>query len=409
MTRYLVKLKPLDIFFFGQENKYRRKQKEDKNGKAIKDKNGKLIYETQADYFQQSSYFPQQTALFGTLRYCLLEKNGQIPIKSKTAASELIGKKSFQAQKKEQDFGFIQNISAAFLLEEKREQKTCYFQNPKDLILEKEKKFENLSDEEKDKLDFSEKMKIEFLQISKHDAKIETNLGNNIPFFSNYNEKAGLDSFLYSNKEQYLPFDFDKEKAKDGVFIKQEKIGIHKKDRNVNNNKEGLYKQIVYKLQEGFSFAFFAEIKDEEKDLDGYTSYVSMGADKSAFKISFEKTELELENEIHLEKNEDIKKIVLLSDAYLSDYNSKDDSQFAISSTKDFRFLKTVVQENDKKYYSSDPIKGKSGDMIRSDKLNLIEKGSVFFFKDETQKEAFAKKLKSEANFYQIGYNNFID
>ncbi len=124
MTKYLVKLKPLDIFFFGQENKYRRKQTKE---------NGKTKHITEADYFQRSAYFPQQTAIFGTLRYCLLEKNGQIPIKSKEDARDLIGEKSFQAQEKPQKFGLINNISSAFLFKEQSE--TCYFQNPKDLIL----------------------------------------------------------------------------------------------------------------------------------------------------------------------------------------------------------------------------------------------------------------------------------
>ncbi len=242
------------------------------------------------------------------------------------------------------------------------------------------------------------------LKKSEHKAEIKTNLGDNIPFFSNYVEKEGLDNFLYSSEKEYLPFDYKEEKAEDGVFIEQTKIGINKKDRNVDNGKEGFFKQVVFKLREGFSFAFIAEIDDE--GLDKYVSYVSMGADKSAFKISFKETSLEPENEINIQKNES-HKIVLLSDAYLSGYDSKTDFQFAISSTKAFRFLKTEVKENNDKYYSSDPLKKKTENMNRSDKFNLIEKGSVFFFENETQMNAFAEKLELEANFRQIGYNNF--
>ena len=54
MNKYLIKLKPLDTFFFGQENKYRKK---------LKDK--EIV--TEADYFQKSAYFPQQTTLLGML------------------------------------------------------------------------------------------------------------------------------------------------------------------------------------------------------------------------------------------------------------------------------------------------------------------------------------------------------
>ena len=375
MSKYLIKLQPLDTFFFGQENKYRKKKLKENKQKT----------ETVADYFQRSAYFPQQTALLGTLRYCLLQKNGQIPINNKDKALELIGERSFQAKEGTQDFGKIKSLSSVFII---NQNKNLYFQNPKVLFLEKEKDDYNI------------------VPLKKSKQNIKSSLGS-ILYFENYVEKKGLNNFLIYSESDWLYMDYDKKEKPKGVFIEQEKIGITK-SKTGEAKEDSFYKQIVYKLNKGFSFGFIAEIDDE---LDKYNSYVKLGADNSPFKISFGKWEGgEIENEISLQ-NCNAPKIVLLSDAYLSDYNTKDFA-FAISNTKTFRFLKTEVKEGHK-YYSTDPLKKNNRNINRSDKYNLIERGSVFFFNDEEQLEEFVKKLNpdkiesSEKNFYQIGYNNY--
>lgn len=353
MTKYLIKLKPLDTFFFSQESKYRKKRGET---------------EVEADYYQQSAYFPQQTTLLGMLRYYVLLKNNQIPITEKTKAEQLIGTNSFDATAK-RTYGDIKNLSAVFITDKDN---NFYFKNPKDLILKDNKP----------------------TYLTKEDSNFKSNLSKEMLFFSNYVEKEGLDSFLINSEENILNFDFDKETEK-GVFVKNEKVGIKKNEKGETDDK-AFYKQVFYSLNKGYSFGIIAEIDNMEE----HKGFVSMGAEKSPFEISFEKINTNIEDKLTL-KDTNNPKIVLLSDAYISNYDTND-FQFAISDTKTFRFLKTEVKEG-KEYYSSNPLK--KGEITRSKKLSLITRGSVFYFKDELQMNTFSEKLNKETNFVQIGYN----
>lgn len=365
MTKYLIKLTPLDTFFFSQENKYRKKRK--------KDEAGKNIMGTVAEYFQKSTYFPQQTTLLGMMRYYILQRNNQIPITDVEKAKKLIGGKSFDASKKNNNFEKIKSLSAVFITDDKN---NFFFKNPNDIIL-------------KDSIP---------VHLNKTNANFKTTLTSNMLFFDNYIEKDGLSSFLFNSYDNILPFDFDKEKAPNGVFIKKERVGITKQ-RKGETKENAFYRQIFYSLRKGFSFGFVAEIEDMEE----HSGFVYLGAEKSTFAISFEKFNGEIEDKICL-KTVNGYKIVLLSDAYISDYNT-DNFQFAISSTKTFRFLITEVNKGHK-YYSSDPLKKKG--IKRSTKYNLLERGSVFYFKDQSQMDDFTNKIKDESNFYQIGYNQYI-
>lgn len=371
MTKYLVKLVPLDTFFFSQENKYRKKLK--------KDGAGKQVMSTEAEYFQKSTYFPQQTALLGMLRYYILQRNNQIPITDVEKAIKLIGNHSFDAGIKSNNFEKIKNLSAVFIIDDKND---FFFKNPKDLIIKNSNT----------------------VYLNKTDAIFKTTLTDNMLFFDNYVEKEGLSNFLIHNEDNILPFDFDRDKVPNGVFIKKERVGITKQ-RKGKTKENAFYKQTFYSLRKGFSFGFVAEIEDMEK----HSGFVYLGAEKSAFTISFEKFQGNIEDKINLNRVNQ-PKIVLLSDAYISDYKT-DDFQFAVSSTKTFRFLKTEVKEGHK-YYSSNPLNNrdplKKKGIRRSVKYNLLERGSVFYFKDQRQMDGFTKKIENESNFYQIGYNQYI-
>ena len=367
MTKYLIKLKPLDTFFFSQENKYRKKLK---NGKTM----------TEADYFQRSAYFPQQTTVFGMLRYYILLMNDQIPITDDNKAKKLIGSNSFDIGNSDPSFGKINSISEIFIIDKDNKK---YYKNPKDIVIKDDK--------------------IEYLNREK--AVFKTNLSNDMQFMKNYIEKEGLSEFLYHSDDDFMAMDYDNDydkkknpKFPNGIFIEKEQVGITKNTKG-GTLENAFYKQVFYSLLDGYSFAFFAELEDDLQVEDGF---VSMGAEKNPFKITFEKLDKIEVIDISINKNNP--KIVLLSDAYLSNYD-KNDFQFAISSTKTFRFLKTEVKQGNK-YYSSNPLKKK--EIKRSDKYNLLEKGSVFYFKDNNQMDTFSNKLNSETNFIQIGYNQHL-
>jgi len=366
MSRYLIKLTPLDTFFFGQENKYRKKLKDNK-------------FVTEADYFQRSAYFPQQTTILGALRYYLLQRAGQIPITDSKLATELIGSKSFDAGETKPNFGKISNLSPVYIIDEAL---NFYCQNPRDLLLIDEKPN----------------------YLKKETTTFKSNISSeNILFFKNYVEKEGLSNFLVNDDQRLvLPFEYKQKEQEDGVFIEKERIGITK-GKDGKTADEAFYKQIAYSLREGFAFGFTAEIIDET--LIDEIGFVSMGAEKSPFKITFTKQNSSFDENICL-NTENAPKVVLLSDSFISDehYDTKQ-FLFSLSETIPFRFLETTVVEGHK-YYSSDPNKGK--EMTRSKKFNLFKRGSVFYFKNEDQLTNFCGILKDkEPNFYQIGYNHF--
>lgn len=358
--KYLIKLKPLGLFFFSQETKYRRKR-----GGSF-----------EADYYQVSAHFPQQTALLGMLRYFILQVNSQIPINNATKAKNLIGNKSFDVGETNPDYKTIKNLSAVFILDKNDKP---YYISPKDLILKNNKP--------------------EYLSRTLA-ANIRTNITDKLLIFPNYVEKDGLDNFLIHSYTECLPLEYDKKNKKNVVFIPVEKVGITKSKSGKTLDK-AFYKQVFYKLNEGFSFGFFAEI--EEDKLVEKEGFVPLGTEKSAFSITFEEHHNNFKA-LSL-NNTNSPRIVLLSDAYLSDYNTKD-FQFAISATKTFRFLKTEVNASNT-YYAGNPVNA-SGGITRSIKYNLFERGSIFYFEDENKMNVFSDKLNNEKNFIQIGYNQHL-
>ncbi|MEM4260568.1 MAG: type III-B CRISPR module-associated Cmr3 family protein [Candidatus Woesearchaeota archaeon] len=359
----MITLKPLDTFFFGQENKYRKK---------ITDKG----YSTEDEYFQKSSYFPQQTTILGMLRYYILLINGQIPITDKHKAIDLIGYKSFHLTTNDIGYGKIKSISPVFISDLNNSQ---YYPNPKDYLNGKD--------------NFC------LLRGKMFDNMLKTNMpSNKFFYFESYNEKDGLDNFL-------LSFDGKSKLNYDEVFKDVEKIGITK-SINAEEKEDAFYKQIAYKLNERFSFAFYAEIDDSYERLpEIYT--VPMGAEKSAFIISSKPIveETDFADRIYI-TNHNSPKIVLLSDSFITDDIFKL-CAFSISDTVPFRFLETEVRVNNNNYYYSNPLKKKEGEISRSIRLNLIQRGSVFFFDDINHLEQFEKSLKKEINFRKIGYNHY--
>ncbi|MCP4970273.1 MAG: hypothetical protein GY932_06755, partial [Arcobacter sp.] len=232
MNKYLMTMKPMDTFFFGQENKYRKKK--DKKGSKKSD---------QAEYFQVSAFFPQQTTILGMLRYFVLQENNQIPIQSKKIAKGLIGEHSFMITEGKLDFKKIESLSPIFI----RKGNENYFPNPLDLVLRK-----------KSKCDSDSKIIIRKLEHSEVDLK--TNIPNqekNMIFFSEYNEKEGLSNFLINmkNQDDYLVYTKDDDEIK-YIFEKVEKVGINKSETD-----KAYYKQITYKFKEpDISFASIVEL-----------------------------------------------------------------------------------------------------------------------------------------------------
>lgn len=371
MSKYLMTLRPLDTFFFGQENKYRKR--EEKNRKELN---------VVADYFQESAYFPQQTTLLGMLRYYLLVVNGQLPIKNKQVADDLIGDKSFRVSDDPLDFKHIKSMSPVFISHLGR----AYWPQPLDIRL-KEKRVLYFDKEEK---------AISKTNLPKHNGQIT--------YFPDYKEKDGLDHFLLDmdDYQKFLPYKFDKDEKSNGIFVPEERTGITKGEGGETQD-AAFYKQVVYRLKDDAAFQCIVDL-DDPKISHGHEGFVPMGAEKSMFRIKFTETDQSLADKIKLE-NRNAPKLVLLSDAYLPD-GFEQHYHFSISETKPFRFLQTETHAD--KWKDSLHFRGNHHrEMVRSIRFNLFQRGSVFYFKNEEDLGEMVKQLKGQVNFFNIGYNHF--
>ncbi len=379
--KYLIKFKPVDLFFFGQENKYRRRLE-----------NGKEKFE--ADYYQESAYFPQQTTILGALRYLLLQENGQIPVQDFSKAEKLIGKQSFTMSNSPLDFGVIKSLSPVFIVKKDKKDKNkdkFYIPNPKDMAL-----------------------KCDMVRIfSPRKIEVKTNRPNTLLVFDEYNEKEGIGKFLINMEDLDDFYNYTEDDVYSGkekyLFEKVEKIGITKNKLKSENGKykidnkagdeKAFYKQIFLTFKENdTSFGIVVEL-EEGHNLPSKTM-VPLGAEKSLFEVSVEDyAEHTLEKLVKWKNyNGDLYKLVLLSDTYIED-NNPEDYLFSISETKPFRFLSTSIEKDN------------YGQLHRSPKrYNLFEAGSVFYFDDKNKAEKFGNKITGQKaeNFDKIGYNKYI-
>ena len=350
---YLITLTPMGKFFFG--------------GDMTFSTNGKETDYT--SYIIRSSNFPQQTSLLGMLRFLVLRNDKSVfdcssqSITDRDNAKDLIGANSFELSGIESDFGVIKNISP------------CFIQAKKD-----GDKWTTLSLEPK-----ASKIKIDFSNFSK---AMLNGVEIDIPQ-SDYDPKKENE---YDTC--YLFEDGKKQIKESDIFIQDISNGINRDIHTGKTDDNALFKQISYRMGEGFRYAFYAEVDLERfKDYDG--QMVSVGADNSQFIIGI--------SECDKQKKEiqEGKVVTLLSPAYLTEEDIKT-VRFAITETIPFRCMKTQtvsVESYNKRY--------KKGVMGYSEKLSLYASGSVFYFKTETDASAFTNKLKAHADFYQIGYNHY--
>lgn len=89
-------------------------------------------------------------------------------------------------------------------------------------------------------------------------------------------------------------------------------------------------------------------------------------------------------------------KVVLLSESFIT-INDLENTCFQIAGTVPLRFLESNI--NAKKYNIL------SKEVNRGKKYQMYEKGSVFYFNDESKADEFINKIMNKKEFRQIGYN----
>lgn len=366
MSKYIVKLTPTGRFFFGGDMTFtigkKKNEESDKMPEHIREHNDKF-----SSYIITSMKFPQQTSLLGMMRFLLLSDRENKAFDNKTQkiinneeAIKLIGKKSFSVNddNKKNIFGKIESIGTCFLCKNNE----YYYQAPFDCNLN--------------------------IDAWENDIKATLNGKTiNIPKITigekEYKSKDGLEKCYVTSNGVIL-----KEKE---VFIEDIRIGI-RKGTNGKTEDEAFYKQIAYRLNDGFCFAFNAEVAEDIKLTKYNNQLVSVGADGSMFIMEVDEGYIDVKlPKAYIEKsNCNLKKVNLLSDAYIPETGL---IEYAIAETKSFRFLNTTVETDN---YNIMHLNN------RSKRYSLYAAGSVFFVNDVDE---FKKYIEKKEEFVQIGYN----
>jgi hypothetical protein len=150
-------------------------------------------------------------------------------------------------------------------------------------------------------------------------------------------------------------------------------------------------------------------IADDEiiKKLIAKNHFVNFGGERSKFICEIKRiedhpdkeiTENVYQNAYSKYFNNKYHQIILTSDAFIKkETNPYSNSIFASTKIKKMRFHKTEVDKTEK--YNNRDGKG----FVISKLYNLLQRGSVFYFKDNNGIESF---LENE-NLKKIGYNKF--
>ena len=292
---------------------------------------GKLGDEINGTYLVKSRQFPQQSAILGMLKKEIMTQNNLltrqlkgewVEPKNKQKAENLVGAEKFDIFSKSiQNFGKIKNISPMF-----------FIKNDEIFI----KKVDI------DSFDFEDGV------LKGYKTKIDI-----------------YDNFINITTNEKL--------TSDKIFKPIEKTANKK-----GGEENSLFKKTSYLLNDNFKFAFYLDC-----DCDLKNSIITLGADRSSFKMEVKEDNSTL--------NYEDKKayLTLISDAYIT-LSLKDNCDFAISSEISYQNL-----QNQKHAFKHNEFK-------KSDKVYLYEKGSVII----NPSQALIDDLNNK-NLQQIGYNIF--
>mgnify|MGYP000928395887 FL=1 len=376
MTEYLVTFKPLGDYSFGSDRRF-----------SFAGRNNYSADEY-APYFIRTNRVPEQSTVFGMIRYLILVSNGielnqdfQYDGNTRNKIEALIGEKSFSLNGSVQHFGKLEKISPIFLLKNSEE---IVIPNP----------FNNKQGKEGIE---------QFAPMILEEIKVSTSFGEiSLPKSKEYNPKEGYGNGYYNINTGCLEAieDIFRTKVATGVRrvtqndLQNLKINIrdlcesfvndamkqggsnldsnsnlsltefindfmdlldehNKREKNLfqeeleklskNFDADRLFKREVHQLHKGYEFAVYVKVKDGIILKDGI---VPMGQKGTLFKVSVEESKDNLESEIteHFQKHTPQGETwqYCLSDVCLLD----DVKGFAILEEKLVRQLHTDLSKN---------------------------------------------------------------
>lgn len=364
VQEFLVTFRPLEPFAFGSERNFDFKYRDSKQEPTF------------STYFVTTNPMPEQTTVFGTLRYCLLEQQGLIKSnfdyndEEKAAMAALVGRESFRFEASEQDFGNIQSMSGIFLLKKG--------ENGQEVVIS---------------MPFNNKSETAFSPMLLSPTTVATSKG----------QMALVDSGDYSAKTGYGSGFYNATKGikleEEAIFTSQVVTGNGQSEQSGQRDKDlDFFKRQVHVMKPDFSFAVYLTLKAAEgMKLDGYECLAMMGQKKSLFQVSFQ----QVSEHHHLKTvQSDLAKRTpsgltweyALSDLYFGP-SGYVHNQFAIMEKKSLRNLETDL--------SADRLVKR---IRRSDKqFNLIKRGSVFYGPESSLKNQVS------ATCDRIGLNHILE
>lgn len=348
---YKITLSPVDWFFFGGEITY--------GGSDT------------ANYYAKSRLFPQESSILGMLRYEILKQEGLLYNCDESYEKKIenaIGKSGFNYHSNTPSIpmGKIHQISPVML----QYKDSIYYPAPLNYGYE---------------VEFLDENNIVTYMNGKKSA---------LPFIKDFDIKK-----YYKNTGKLLSLQQDSKNPITSIeqaFMHKTKIGISKKnaDRDLKNE-NGFYKGELCKLNKEYQFVFYAQL-----DVELPTHLlVSLGAERSMFTMDTKEETLADEDfftnlweNVPIQKNQ----IIFLSEAFVPETVFIHCS-FAWSDTISFRCITRPWKA--KRSYASLDKKTE-----RSERFNLLKRGSVLYYKTLHDKEEIIK-LIDNPYLQRFGYN----
>jgi len=358
MANYQIKLTPVDTYFFGGE-------------KHI-EKDGKL----ESNYFVESNLYPQQTTLLGLLRYYLLLKNTSVfannRITNRADAAKIIGPSSFDYNLPPDNYEKITSVGPLYFHNDSQN----YFFAPLDIAFEMEN-FQLIKEKDGGKIVYNSK-----------------------------DHFRDICQFLIDDKGQKRKLYDDYEK--NPIIFDNHQVGNEKAEKGTSKEEKDkkFYKQNAKKMSLGWSFCFDAEINvgagiHDENDV----LFVPFGGEKSFFKMEVRK-QAPVSFSIPANYKRTKPYILCLSDCFVSADILKQASM-AVSRYVSFRNIQSKVEKTEK--YSGLSQKD-DNQLTRSNRYNLLQRGSILYFENESQRDNVKKLIESNEikHCKTIGFNKII-
>lgn len=248
---YRVTFTPLEAYFFGGNRQFQFKKRENYSEDDF------------SPYFIKGNPLPEQSTIFGSLRYLILEQAGLIKkdfnysADERKAMAELVGTASFSLLVERQSFGKIQKISPLFFLKNNKEK---IIPTPFNLVQENDR----------------------YRPMKLQDQPVQTTYGDlHLPAESEYDPKQGYRTGYYN-----LQTGQEEKEIYKTVVVTGNRIPD--RSQPVVDNTDGLFKREVYHLEEDYQFATYVTVAD---DLVLRNGFVQMGQKASLFKVEVKEEE----------------------------------------------------------------------------------------------------------------------